>query len=153
MPKSSVVETSRVPDSAQQQAQDPLAELARQAKSGDRESVRRFLQAISPMVERMSRSVLGGQHPDLEDSVQEALLAALKGLHQFRFEGTVHQYVATIALRRAFTTRRQRTARWRKQESLDTNDEARLSAPQSGWSPHDVELIEKLLDDLSSIKG
>ena len=153
MPANLVVEASRAPAEHYRRAEDPLAELALQAKSGDRESVRRFLEAISPMVQRMTRSVLGSQHPDLEDSVQEALLAALKGLEQFRFEGTVHQYVATIALRRAFTTRRRRAARWRKQESLDVHDEVRAPVPVNGWSTEDIELVEKLLDDLSNAQG
>lgn len=146
-------EHGRVHAAADYAANDPLTEAAISAKSGNQEGVRRFLQGILPLVRRVCSGVLGGGHPDLEDAVQESMLACLNALANYRFEGRIDRYVARITLRMAIAMRRRRVARWKRHESLDLQPEPSLVAEPAEWRSEDVELIRTVLDTLSPLQG
>jgi RNA polymerase sigma-70 factor (ECF subfamily) len=88
-----------------------LAAWVRGALSGDVSATQRLLQYVAPHVRRTVKGMLGAQHPDLEDTIQEALLAFIKALPAFRFESEINHYVVRIAFRVALATKR-RTKRF-----------------------------------------
>jgi RNA polymerase sigma-70 factor (ECF subfamily) len=88
-----------------------LTALAREALGKDPEKVQRFLEGITPTVRRTCRGVMGYTHPDLEDAIQESLIALVRALPQFRFEADVSHYAAKIALRVAIAERKKDRAR------------------------------------------
>ncbi|MEA2696134.1 MAG: hypothetical protein QOI66_405 [Myxococcales bacterium] len=129
------------PSEAAPTRHDLLAELGRAAAAGDADALERLLRSLGPDMLRVIRSVLGAKHPDLDDLVQDCLLAFIRALTQFRFESSVSTFALTIAFRHALASkRRQRDiARW-----IDTF--ARLHEPlmAAGDSPaNDVEVERK----------
>ena len=102
-----------------------LDSLARAALGHEPAAVRRFLLAISPAIRRACRSVMGAQHTDLEDTIQECLIDVTRALPSYRFEGTLIGYVSKIAVRRALVSRRRSVARVRHLQLLeDLHDQA-----------------------------
>jgi len=95
---------------------DPLAEIARRAQRGDVEAQRRMFVAVAPALLPPLRMVLGPHHPDLEDVLQEALLALLRGLARFRGESSVLHFARRVAMKRALDVRRRERAMGRKLE-------------------------------------
>jgi RNA polymerase sigma-70 factor, ECF subfamily len=95
---------------------DPLAEVARQARLGDVEAQRSLFVAVAPALLPPLRMILGPAHPDLEDVLQEALLALLRGLARFRGESSVLHFARRVATKRALDVRRRERATGRKLE-------------------------------------
>src|SRR4051794_21178346 len=96
-----------------------LDSLARAALGHEAEAVRRFLLAISPVIRRACRSVMGSQHTDLEDTFQDCLIDVTRALPSYRFEGNLIGYVSKIAVRRALVSRRRSVARVRHLRLLE----------------------------------
>jgi len=93
-----------------------LAALARLAGSGDPVAIRRFLDRVWPTLTRVVHGVLGAGHPDVDDVLQQSLLAVLRALSAFRGECHAAGYASRIALHVALRARRgvaQRMARTR----------------------------------------
>ena len=93
-----------------------LAALARLAGSGDPVAIRRFLDWVWPSLARVVNGVLGAGHPDVDDVLQQSLLAVLRALSAFRGECHPAGYASRIALHVALRARRgaaQRMARTR----------------------------------------
>jgi len=86
-------------DVAKKRAPDPLAQVATRAASGDAIAIRQLFTSIAPPLLRVIRGILGPNHADVEDVLQDALLRVLKGLTTFRGEGTVLHFAARIATR------------------------------------------------------
>src|ERR1041385_1320592 len=63
---------------------DPLRAVAARAVAGDGRSQRTLLVALGPTLLRVVRSVLGAGHPDVEDALQESMLALCSALPSFR---------------------------------------------------------------------
>jgi RNA polymerase sigma-70 factor (ECF subfamily) len=97
---------------------DPLAEVARHAHYGDAEAQRRLFVAVAPALLPPLRMVLGPHHPDLEDVLQESLLALLRGLARFRGESSVLHFARRVATKRALDVRRRERATGRKLEHV-----------------------------------
>jgi RNA polymerase sigma-70 factor (ECF subfamily) len=66
-----------------------------------------LLESVGPAILKTARMMLGPSHPDLEDVVQESLLALVRALPSFRHECSVVHYAIRIAVRRASSARRQ----------------------------------------------
>ncbi|HEX3694285.1 MAG TPA: sigma-70 family RNA polymerase sigma factor [Polyangia bacterium] len=92
--------------------QDPLAGLVDGAAAGDDGMMRGILAAVTPAVQTVVRIILGPDHPELADVVQEGLMALRGALRFFRRESSVVQYARQVAARKAMTARR----RWRSQQ-------------------------------------
>ena len=95
-------------------APDPLGALARAAGDGEREALVRLLSLVAPPVTAAIRVLLGPRHPELDDAVQEALLAISASLDRFRGESSFLHYARRIAVRTALALRRSRDDRARK---------------------------------------
>jgi len=85
---------------------DELSELARGVLAGHPQAVRSFLAAVAPLSLRTVRQVLGRSHPDVEDVVQEALVATLDALPRFRGACSTKHFVRRVALLTALNARR-----------------------------------------------
>src|SRR5687767_3476061 len=72
---------------------DPLLPIARAARSGDTAAIRTFLVSVSPHLLRVVRRVLGSQHPDVDDVVQESAFALMDALPRYREESSVLHFV------------------------------------------------------------
>src|SRR6478736_4659401 len=70
-----LVRSKSEPPPSPREPSDPLASLAKAAAEGDGAAIRTFLSSVGACLLRVVRSVLGAQHPDVDDVVQEAPFA------------------------------------------------------------------------------
>lgn len=97
---------------------------------GDADALRTFLSAIVPQLLRVVRSVLGPEHPDLEDVAYEAAYAVVDGLPTFRGEGTVLHFACRVTVLSAMNVRRRDAAQKRALVRVPTElDDVALDAP------------------------
>ncbi|HEY3233868.1 MAG TPA: RNA polymerase sigma factor [Polyangiaceae bacterium] len=78
----------------------------RAALDGDRHARRRLVLRLGPWMLGVIRAVLGSAHPDVEDVLQESLLALFRALEAFRGECSVVHYGCRIALQRSLDARK-----------------------------------------------
>lgn len=74
--------------------------------NGDANAQRTLLAALGPALLRVIRAVLGSRHPDVEDALQEAMVAIHGSLPTFRGESTIVHFACRIALKTALKVRR-----------------------------------------------
>lgn len=124
------------------------------AIAGEAIAIRRFLEGIAPWVRRTCVAVLGSSHSELEDSIQECLVSALKALPGYRYEGHLRPYVAKIALRIAIANRRSWIAWKQRHASIAEAQAAENVAPgDSEWSAKDVALVRRILDQVPGVQS
>jgi RNA polymerase sigma factor (sigma-70 family) len=136
---------------------DELAGLVAAIQRGDADALRTFLSAIVPQLLRVVRSVLGPEHPDLEDVAYEAAYAVVDGLPSFRGEGTVLHYACRVTVLSAMNVRRRDAAQKRALVRTPTElDDVELDAPNpeesaqtSSLAPIVRELLATLPDALA----
>ncbi|MCW5831983.1 MAG: RNA polymerase sigma factor [Labilithrix sp.] len=83
---------------------DPVAALIARAVGGDRAALGELLRHVSPSVLRGLRSMLGTA--DIDDVLQESLLAFVDALPSYRGETNVRRYALRIGIRTALAARR-----------------------------------------------
>lgn len=106
------------------------------------------------MIRRTCRGVLGSGHADLEDTMQDSLLACVRALQQYRFDGDIRHYVTKIALRIAISTRRTTASRWRAQEPIAAERTAQPPGTSTEeWSPDEINLVQRILDHLTRVQS
>ncbi|HEX4517803.1 MAG TPA: sigma-70 family RNA polymerase sigma factor [Polyangiaceae bacterium] len=71
------------------------------AARGDRSAIRGVLVRVGPAVLGAVRATVGPSHADVEDLVQESLLALVAALPAFRGECSLEHFARRIAVRRA----------------------------------------------------
>jgi RNA polymerase sigma-70 factor (ECF subfamily) len=111
----------------------PSEGLAARAQTGDRTALRVLLTAISPVVARACRRVLGERHPDLDDVAQQALTAFVQRLRFFRGDSSLAHFAERIAVYRALTWRRDVGVRLRMAVSVPSDELE--TAPDGGPGP------------------
>ena len=84
-----------------------LDEWARDASRGDREALEAVLRTVLPEVRRKARRYVGGG-PDLDDVVQQILIAISRGILHFRGDANIRSWVHTIAVRTSYAHLRKR---------------------------------------------
>jgi RNA polymerase sigma-70 factor (ECF subfamily) len=130
---------------------DPLSALVEGAIRGEPEDLTRLLSLVAPPVTAAIRLLLGSRHPELEDAVQEALLAVSASLGRFRGESSFLHYARRIAVRTALSMRRARDELARRQREVAV---ATLTPEQWPAEPPQIEreqrlaAFRKLLDEL-----
>jgi RNA polymerase sigma-70 factor (ECF subfamily) len=97
---------------------DPLAELARQAVTGDHAAANALLTKLIPAMLRVARQILGPQHAEVNDVTQEAACGLLLALPRFRGECTVVHFACRVAMLVAMNVRRREMSHNRKTETL-----------------------------------
>jgi RNA polymerase sigma-70 factor (ECF subfamily) len=100
----------------------PLEALAKRAVS-ERRAEEALLLAVAPMLLGVVRAVRGATHPDVEDLLQETLMAISRSLDQFRGEGGFRQYAARIAVRTVLQSRRRERAQRRAAVEVELSDD------------------------------
>ena len=109
---------------------DELWGLAAAVQRGDAQALSTFLSAIVPQLLRVVRSVLGPEHPDLEDVAYEAAYAVVEGLPRFRGEGTVLHFACRVTVLSAMNVRRRDAAQKRALLRAPTDlEQLELDAP------------------------
>lgn len=136
---------------------DELLGLTAAVQRGDEQALRTFLSTIVPQLLRVVRSVLGPQHPDLEDVAYEAAYAVVEGLPRFRGEGTVLHFACRVTVLSAMNVRRRDAAQKRALLRVPTElDEVELDEPNpeenaqvASLAPIVRELLATLPDTLA----
>ena len=73
---------------------------------GDREALTQLIRVIAPRLRGAVRAVYGGEHADVDDVLQEALLSFLRALRAFEGRSTVLHYAYRITVRTGLLARR-----------------------------------------------
>jgi RNA polymerase sigma factor (sigma-70 family) len=126
-------------------------ELATRAAAGDLAATQEFLGYVWPTLCRVTSGVLGAQHPDLDDAVQQSMIALLRALPAFRGECHPAGYASRITLRVALRVRRghKRDLTRREQLSrLNESDEKARFPNEDALAGRRRELLRELLQDL-----
>src|ERR1700690_998651 len=76
------------------------------ARAGGPAAVDEVLGFLAPPLLRAVRALMGPSHPDLEDVLQDVLIAVVDALPSFRGECTLLHFAIRIATRRTTTARR-----------------------------------------------
>src|SRR5262245_7855549 len=95
-----------------------LMVLARRAASGDDLATRELLDHMWPTIRRVVAGVLGHRHADVDDVVQQSLIALLRALPAFRGDCHPAGYASRIALHVALRARRRVRAERTRRENL-----------------------------------
>lgn len=128
---------------------DPLGAQARAAQSGDQVALRELLDGLGPRLLRTVRGVLGARHPELDDTLQEAMLLFVRSLPAFRGEGDVTGYAVRITLRAAITARKRHRARATEAEVATSEGEAEAATQTDAvLAARRREILRRLLEDL-----
>ncbi len=85
-------------------------ELLRQANRGDSRAYSRFLSEVTPVIRGIARARSPGAPEDVEDIVQEALLALHAKRHTWREDAPVTPWIYAIVRYKAIDARRRRGA-------------------------------------------
>ncbi len=129
---------------------DAHSTLADKAIAGDAAAISQVLKALAPSIARAARSLLGAQHPDVDDVVQQSLIGLVQSLPQFRGECSLPHFASRIVTRAALA------ARWRanlRNERYDgANDPDDHESPPSQHEAVEAERrresVRSLLDTL-----
>lgn len=130
--------------------EESARELAARAAAGDLSATQQFLAYVWPTLSRVAAGVLGASHPDLEDAVQQSMIALVRALPAFRGDCHPAGYASRITLRVALRVRRNVKRDSNRRETLG------LLAPLDEHAPagddavgaRRRELLRELLEDL-----
>src|SRR4029079_16434841 len=94
----------------------------------------------------------GAEHADLEDTIQESLVAFVQALPGYRFDGDITHYEVRIAFRATLHTKK-RAIRWRDRFRLtgtieDTTDFASSSPSEEAMLTQRRKALERVLGKL-----
>jgi RNA polymerase sigma factor (sigma-70 family) len=133
---------------------DPLLALVRAAAGGGRDALVRLLSLVAPPISATVRVFLGNQPSDLEDAVQEVLIAVTESLPRFRGESTFLHYCRRIAVRVALAHRRARGRRDAIALSLPTAGDGHVEADTLGLEREKIiSAFRRLLDELPAAQA
>jgi RNA polymerase sigma-70 factor (ECF subfamily) len=117
---------------------------------GDLAATQDFLAYVWPTLTRVAAGVLGGRHPDLDDAVQQSMIALVRALPAFRGECHPAGYASRITLRVALRVRRnvKRDVARREALELGADDDLEPVAHDDVLGSRRRELLRELLEDL-----
>jgi len=140
-------------ESGQRAPVDPLLALARSAGAGDDGAARTLFVTLGPALLGTVRGVLGARSMDVEDVLQEAMLALHRALAGFRGECKTVHFACRVAVQTAMNARRRTGYRARYTPSVAP--EVFDDVPHGAESPADAqsaaerrEALRALLDEL-----
>jgi RNA polymerase sigma-70 factor, ECF subfamily len=142
---------------AREQA-DPLRAVATRAVAGDDRARCTLLVALGPVLLRAVRGVLGVRHPDVEDVLQESMLALCSALDSFRGDCQTSHFACRVAIQTAMNGRRRAARRQRTTPSVPPEELAEMAHDE--LSPAELlaaarrrEVLRGLLDDLPAAQA
>ncbi|MEM9073854.1 MAG: RNA polymerase sigma factor [Myxococcota bacterium] len=133
------------------QRPDPYAGLVMRAKQGDRQALGDLMRALAPRLRGAARAVFGGDHADVDDLVQESLLAVAGALRSFEGRSTILHYAYRITVRTCLAERRRMR---RRQERVQLHESPEgLRSPEAASTENVVAILRRnvlrrLLDEL-----
>lgn len=89
---------------------DRMSPLVDAARRRDRQATEELLGLLAPPLLRAVCALLGRDHPDVDDLVQDVLIDVVDALPSFRGECTLLHFAVRIAARKATATRRRSSA-------------------------------------------
>jgi RNA polymerase sigma-70 factor, ECF subfamily len=112
-------------------------ELLEQARAGNRDALERLLERHQRRVFRFGMKMCG-EEEDAKDVLQETLIAAARGIRDFRGASSVSTWLYTIA--RSFCIKRHRTSKFApgQMESLEERSREIQGMPDAGRGPEDA---------------
>ena len=125
--------------------------LANRAASGDLAATQEFLAYVWPTLTRVAAGVLGARHAELDDAVQQSMIALVRALPAFRGECHPAGYASRITLRVALRVRRNVKRDVTRREALgqlESDDDAGLATNDDALGSRRRELLRELLEDL-----
>ena len=127
----------------------PAIELAHAAGAGDLEATAALVKHVGPRVATVVRALLGAQSADVEDVVQQSLIAFVQALPAFRGECDPTGYASRIAARTAVAARRRLRARPEVCEPrLDEEPSEEATPHEAAASGRRTEMLRRLLETL-----
>jgi RNA polymerase sigma-70 factor, ECF subfamily len=129
---------------------DRLLALVAEANGGDRASLKDLVAAIAPVMRRAVSSVLGRSAHEVDDVLQEALMAFVRALPAFRQESSVARYAYRIAVRIALPARRKggRIDAGKKEYAQARETRAPRPSTDAVYRSRRRALLRALLDEL-----
>jgi RNA polymerase sigma factor (sigma-70 family) len=139
-----------------QERLDPLRALANSAAGGDLRAQRTLFVELGPSLLRTARAILGVQHPELEDVLQESMVALVAALPRFRGECTTRHFASRVAVQIALNVRRRTRLRARyvavaSDEELDDVASLEASPAERSDAARRREILRELLCKLPEI--
>jgi len=127
---------------------DPLRPLLQAARAGDTAAIDHIVASLFAPVMKAARALMGPEHPDVEDVVQDVLLGVVDAIPSFREECTILHFAIRIAIRR--TTAARRRSRWILGwlQKMRRGEEPLTSAPASPCEATIAERRRELLRNL-----
>ena len=129
-----------------------LTALALAARTCEPEAMRQFLEALAPSVRNVCRGVLGAGHIDLEDTIQECLLAILRALPKYRLEGALLHYTNRIALRHSIAVRKGGRNREQRVRTLAAQVPSTVTSGGEDRLP-DLWFLRDVIDELPEVQA
>ena len=122
-----------------------LGPLLERCRGQDTAAMRTLLTSLVPAMLQVIRRVLGARHPDVEDTLQEAMLATARALPTFRGASTVRHFGCRIATFVALNVRRRVAP-----PPIDPLDDDRAGEAEPDWAlaARRREVLRALLDQL-----
>jgi RNA polymerase sigma-70 factor (ECF subfamily) len=105
-------------------------QLIEAARAGRRGAVEALLQRHEPRIYRFALRMCG-QPEDARDVLQETLIAAYKGLGDFRGDASLSTWLFQVARSFCSKARRTRAGQPQSMESLDTPEAGKLALPET----------------------
>ncbi len=124
-------------------------DLVSRAQRGDRRALVSIVELIEPKLRRAARSFFGWDHPDIDDVVQESLIAFIRALPSFEQRCSVLHYAYRITIRTCLAGKRSAARRGERVELVSTID--KLPEAQTSGAvtlAERVEITEMLLEAL-----
>jgi RNA polymerase sigma-70 factor (ECF subfamily) len=106
---------------------DPLLPLVAEAAAGNLEAQRTLMVALGPSLLKVVRGVLGSAPMEIEDALQEAMVAVHLALPGFRAESTTLHFACRIAVNTAMNFRRRAGYRARHTPSTSPDEVGRFA--------------------------
>lgn len=119
---------------------DPMRALVHAAQRGDAAAIDQIAVYLTGPLLKAARALMGPEHPDVEDVVQDVLMGVIDALPSFREECTILHFAIRIAIRR--TTAARRRSRWVLEwlKRMRRGEEPLATTPAS---PCDVTVAER----------
>ncbi len=131
---------------------DELRELARAAGAGDGQAASTLITIVGASMLRSVRKVIGAAHPEVDDVMQDAVIALISALRGFRGDCHTVHFANRVAVLSAMAARRRSNTRKRFTDpdaSLIDVAEAKDKSPlESVLAARRRALVRQLLDDM-----
>ncbi len=131
--------------------------LVERALGGGVQATHELLHHVAADVRRTVKRILRSNHPDLEDTIQDALLSFARALPGFRFESNIVHYAVRIAFRTAISAKK-RARTWRERFLLTSEveqnaDDSRRSPSQEAIAEQQRRALDRALAKLPQLQS